>query len=76
MSNQKLTEEQVKKILHGIHVPPQPQILVDLQMEQIMPLFPIKVTESYWGSLVKTMFRESAWKSNFARTLETLGFDD
>lgn len=36
MSNQ-LTEAQVKKILHGIHVPPQPQILVDLQMEQIMP---------------------------------------
>jgi len=29
MSN-KLTEEQVQKILHGIHVPPQPQILVDL----------------------------------------------
>lgn len=36
MSNT-LTDEQVKKILHGIHVPPQPQILVDLQMEQIMP---------------------------------------
>ncbi len=36
MSNQ-LTDEQVQKILHGIHVPPQPQILVDLQMEQIMP---------------------------------------
>ncbi|KZY92190.1 histidine kinase, partial [Oleiphilus sp. HI0072] len=36
MSNQ-LTEAQVKKILQGIHVPPQPQILVDLQMEQIMP---------------------------------------
>lgn len=32
-----LTEEQINKILHGIHVPPQPQILVDLQMEQIMP---------------------------------------
>jgi HD-like signal output (HDOD) protein len=37
MSNQQLTDAQVKKILHGIHVPPQPQILVDLQMEQIMP---------------------------------------
>jgi len=36
MSNT-LTEEQVAKILHGIHVPPQPQILVDLQMEQILP---------------------------------------
>jgi len=32
-----LTDEQIEKILHGIHVPPQPQILVDLQMEQIMP---------------------------------------
>jgi len=32
-----LTEAQVAKILHGIHVPPQPQILVDLQMEQILP---------------------------------------
>jgi len=32
-----LTDAQVKKILHGIHVPPQPQILVDLQMEQILP---------------------------------------
>jgi len=32
-----LTVEQIEKILHGIHVPPQPQILVDLQMEQIMP---------------------------------------
>ena len=32
-----LTDEQIAKILMGIHVPPQPQILVDLQMEQIMP---------------------------------------
>ena len=32
-----LTEEQIAKILHGISVPTQPQILVDLQMEQIMP---------------------------------------
>lgn len=32
-----LSEEQIAKILQGIHVPPQPQILVDLQMEQIMP---------------------------------------
>ena len=36
MANQ-LTEEQVSKILQGIFVPPQPQILVDLQMEQIFP---------------------------------------
>ncbi len=32
-----LTTEQIAKILQGISVPPQPQILVDLQMEQIMP---------------------------------------
>lgn len=32
-----LSEEQIAKILQGISVPPQPQILVDLQMEQIMP---------------------------------------
>lgn len=36
MPNQ-LTEEQVSKILQGIFVPPQPQILVDLQMEQVFP---------------------------------------
>ncbi|ARU54861.1 MAG: HDOD domain-containing protein [Pseudomonadales bacterium] len=32
-----LTEEQIKNILQGIKIPPQPQILVDLQMEQAMP---------------------------------------
>lgn len=32
-----LSEDQIKKILHGISIPPQPQILVDLQMEQVMP---------------------------------------
>lgn len=32
-----LTEEQIKHVLQGIKIPPQPQILVDLQMEQIMP---------------------------------------
>lgn len=32
-----LTEEQVQKILQGISIPPQPQIMVDLQMEQVMP---------------------------------------
>lgn len=33
-----LTEEQVKKILQGIAIPPQPQIMVDLQMEQMSPM--------------------------------------
>lgn len=32
-----LTQEQITKVLHGIKIPPQPQILVDLQIEQIMP---------------------------------------
>lgn len=32
-----LTEEQINNILQGIRIPPQPQILVDLQMEQAMP---------------------------------------
>ncbi|WP_020410332.1 HDOD domain-containing protein [Hahella ganghwensis] len=32
-----LTEEQIKHILQGIKIPPQPQILVDIQIEQIMP---------------------------------------
>ncbi len=35
--SQQLSDEQVAKILNGIHVPPQPQILVDLQMEQALP---------------------------------------
>jgi len=34
---QPLTEEQIQRILQGIKIPPQPQILVDLQMEQVMP---------------------------------------
>lgn len=34
---QQLTGEQIQHILHGIRIPPQPQILVDLQMEQVMP---------------------------------------
>jgi HD-like signal output (HDOD) protein len=32
-----LSQEQVQKILQGISIPPQPQIMVDLQMEQLMP---------------------------------------
>ena len=32
-----LNEEQVNKILRGITVPPQPQIIVDIHMEQAMP---------------------------------------
>lgn len=32
-----LSEDQIQHILQGIRLPPQPQILVDLQMEQAMP---------------------------------------
>lgn len=32
-----LTDEQIQRVLQGISVPPQPQIMVDLQMEQVMP---------------------------------------
>jgi HD-like signal output (HDOD) protein len=32
-----LTKEQIANVLLGIKIPPQPQILVDLQIEQIMP---------------------------------------
>ena len=32
-----LNEEQISKILRGITVPPQPQIIVDIHMEQAMP---------------------------------------
>lgn len=34
---QELTAEQIRQALQGISVPPQPQIMVDLQMEQVMP---------------------------------------
>ncbi|MDB5979418.1 MAG: histidine kinase [Pseudomonas sp.] len=34
---QELTAEQIQQALQGISVPPQPQIMVDLQMEQYMP---------------------------------------
>ncbi|GGK03295.1 HDOD domain-containing protein [Pseudomonas matsuisoli] len=35
--SQELSAEQIRKALQGISVPPQPQIMVDLQMEQVMP---------------------------------------
>ena len=34
---QPLSAEQINQALQGISVPPQPQIMVDLQMEQVMP---------------------------------------
>lgn len=32
-----LNPEQIQQLLHGIAIPPQPQILVDIQMEQMAP---------------------------------------
>lgn len=32
-----MTDEQVSQVLQGISIPPQPQIMVDLQMEQVSP---------------------------------------
>ncbi len=32
-----LSREQIENVLHGISLPPQPQVLVDLQLEQLMP---------------------------------------
>lgn len=37
-----LTAEQIRHVLQGISVPPQPQIMVDLQMEQVMPVPDLK----------------------------------
>ena len=34
---QELSAEQIQQVLQGISVPPQPQIMVDLQMEQFLP---------------------------------------
>ena len=37
LTAQELTSAQIQQALQGISVPPQPQIMVDLQMEQYMP---------------------------------------
>ena len=36
-ANVDLSEDQIAKVLQGITIPPQPQIMVDLQMEQVQP---------------------------------------
>lgn len=41
--SQELTAEQIHQALQGISIPPQPQIMVDLQMEQYMPDPDLKV---------------------------------
>lgn len=37
-----LSADQIRRVLQGISVPPQPQIMVDLQMEQVMPVHDLK----------------------------------
>lgn len=44
-----LTQEQIQKILQGIVIPPQPQIMVDLQMEQMSPNCSIKAIAELIG---------------------------
>ena len=39
--SQELTSEQIQQALQGISVPAQPQIMVDLQMEQYLSLIHI-----------------------------------
>jgi HD-like signal output (HDOD) protein len=41
--SQELSAEQIQQALQGISVPPQPQIMVDLQMEQYMPVPDLEV---------------------------------
>ncbi len=57
-----LSEEQINKVLHGISIPPQPQIMVDLQMEQASEDFSInRIAElisqdiGLAGSILKTV---------------------
>ncbi|GAB1258510.1 HDOD domain-containing protein [Aurantivibrio plasticivorans] len=60
--HQELTQDQIQSILQGVSIPPQPQILVDLQMEQVSPDCSIeKITQliaqdvGLSGSILKTV---------------------
>ncbi len=57
-----LTTEQIQSLLQGISIPPQPQIMVDLQMEQLTPNYDInRITAlirqdvGLSGSILKTV---------------------
>src|SRR5690242_8536175 len=57
-----LTAEQIQSLLQGISIPPQPQIMVDLQMEQLTPNYDInRITAlirqdvGLSGSILKTV---------------------
>ena len=63
--NQELSADQIQSILQGVSIPPQPQIMVDLQMEQIDPNCSIdKITQlicqdvGLSGSILKTVNSE------------------
>lgn len=47
--SQELCAEYIQQVLQGISVPPQPQIMVDLQMEQVMPSPDLRATAKLIG---------------------------
>jgi HD-like signal output (HDOD) protein len=85
MSKQ-LSPEQIRQALQGISVPPQPQIMVDLQMEQVMPTPDLKAIArlisqdpGLSGSLLKVVnspfFGLANKVSSIQRAVNLLGCD-
>ncbi len=79
-----LTQEQIKSVLAGISIPPQPQIMVDLQMEQMSPDCSInRIAElishdvGLSGSILKTVnssfFRHSNTITSVKQAVSLLG---
>jgi len=79
-----LTQEQILKILQGIAIPPQPQVLVDLQMEQCKPDY--SITEiarlisqdvGLSGSILKTvnspLYKHSNTITSISQAVNLLG---
>ncbi len=56
-----LTEEQIRQALQGISIPPQPQIMVDLQLEQLMPSPDLKVISRLIGQDPGSRVPCSSW---------------
>lgn len=84
--SQELSAEQIRKALQGISVPPQPQIMVDLQMEQVMPVPDLKAIAQLIsqdpglsGSLLKVVnspfFGLANKVSSIQRAVNLLGCD-
>ena len=57
---QELSAEYIQQVLQGISVPPQPQIMVDLQMEQVMPSPDLRAIAKEMGRSASTLSREVA----------------